>query len=592
MPKKIAHLLFLLFIAVQAATADVAVPAGGREISLAKASAVLPKEPGIATAATVAADDTAWKSGWRFEIQKQPVNAWSVQLGATVQSDIKKGDRCLLLFHARAVNGTKAFGAANVEKHDPPDYSKLGRTEFKVGPQWEEVVMPFIAGDNAAADKTSVAIHLGGEVQSIELGGVRLLDYGPDFAFEKLPQPAVSYEGREPDAPWRKAALDRIEKIRKGDFTLEVVDKDGRAQPNIEVHVSLRRHAFGFGTAVTAKWLNDESEDGQKYRDIVSSMFSKVVFENDLKPFAWTAEKNPKSTGSYRKEWIDNGLAWCAEQHIPVRGHYLMWGPWEPWSKELKDKPEALRQHLFDHMIEKLPVVGDRVVEWDCINHPAGWEANGCVDTVLGRGLYTDFMKAARQHTKLPLWVNEDQMFRSGRQQEEYAAIIAGMVKDGAAPDGIGNMAHFHSSFLPSPEDMLRTSDRFAKLAPHLQITEYDITTNGDEKLAADFTRDILITTFSHPAYTGFVMWGFWEGSHWKPETALWRKDWSPKPAAEVWKHWVTQTWHTDETLKTDAQGKVSLRGFFGRYDITIDGKTQSVQLDKAGSPLRIVINP
>ncbi|MDB6120651.1 MAG: hypothetical protein JWO08_4432 [Verrucomicrobiaceae bacterium] len=587
---KTAFFLLLFSSIFHIAKANVKVPEGGHEINLAKPSAVLPKEPGIATSSSLESPNAPGKSVWRFEIQNQPVNAWSVQLGATVQSDIKQGDRCLLLFHARAVNGNKAFGAANVERREPPDFSKLGRTEFKVGPKWEEVVMPFIASGNAVLGKTGVAIHLGGEVQSIELSGIRLLDYGPDFAFEKLPQPSVSYEGREPDAAWRKAALERIEKIRKGDFTLEVVDKDGKPQPNIGVHVSLKRHAFGFGTAVTAKWLNDESEDGKKYRDIVSSMFSKVVFENDLKPFAWAAEKDPKSTGGYRKEWIDKGLAWCAEQHIPVRGHYLMWGPWEPWSKELKDKPEILRQQIWDHMVEKLPVVGDRVVEWDCVNHPAGWEANACIDTVLGRGVYANFIKATRQHTKLPLWVNEDQMFRSGRQQEEYAAIIDGLVKDGAAPDGIGNMAHFHSSFLPSPEDMLRISDQFAKLVPHLQITEYDITANGDEKLAADFTRDILITAFSHPAYTGFVMWGFWEGSHWKPETALWRKDWSPKPAAEVWKHWVTETWRTDETLKTDAEGKASVRGFFGRYDVTVNGEVQPVVLGQSGDTLKIVL--
>ena len=44
------------------------------------------------------------------------------------------------------------------------------------------------------------------------------------------------------------------------------------------------------------------------------------------------------------------------------------------------------------------------------------------------------------------------------------------------------------------------------------------------------------LACFSHEAYTGFVMWGFWEGAHWKPETALWRKDWTEKPAAKIWK--------------------------------------------------------
>ena len=386
---KAAHLLIFLCAVIQTTAADVAVPAGGRDLVTDEGRPLLPKEAGIAAATALSSADPLWKTTWHFEIMQQPVNAWSVQLGANIQGEIKQGDRCLLLFHARAAKGTKAFGSANVEKREPPDYSKLGKTDFKVGAQWEEVILPFIASGTTVIGKAGVAIHLGGEVQSIELGGVRLLDYGPDFAFESLPHPAISYDGREPDAPWRKQALERIEKIRKGNFTIEVVDKDGRPQAGVDVHAVLKRHAFGFGSAVTAKWLNDESSDGKKYREIVSTMFSKVVFENDLKPFAWDAERDPKSTGSFRKEWLDKGLAWCAGQHIPVRGHYLMWRPWEPWSREMKDRPEALRQRLWDHMSEKLPLVGDRVVEWDCINHPAGWEAKGCIDTLLGPEIYT-----------------------------------------------------------------------------------------------------------------------------------------------------------------------------------------------------------
>lgn len=72
--------------------------------------------------------------------------------------------------------------------------------------------------------------------------------------------------------------------------------------------------------------------------------------------------------------------------------------------------------------------------------------------------------------------------------------------------------------------ERLAHSDRFANLVPALQITEFDVGADGDEELAADFTRNALITTSSHPAYTGFVFWGFWEGAHWKPETARWRK--------------------------------------------------------------------
>jgi GH35 family endo-1,4-beta-xylanase len=235
-------------------------------------------------------------------------------------------------------------------------------------------------------------------------------------------------------------------------------------------------------------------------------------------------------------------------------------------------------------MRDEVPTVGDRVCEWDALNHPAAWEKGICIDTVLGKEFYTEVFKEARKLTKLPLWINEDQVFRPGRQQEEYYEIIQGLITAGAKPDGIGNQAHFHSSFLPSPEDLLKNSDRFAALVPALEITEFDVNTNGDEALAADFTRDLLITCFSHPAYTGFVMWGFWEGAHWKPETALWRKDWSEKPSAKVWKEWVCGKWKTDAAAKCDKDGKATLSAFYGRYEITVskDGKSSTKEVDFA----------
>ncbi len=365
-------------------------------------------------------------------------------------------------------------------------------------------------------------------------------------------------------------AVARIEKLRKGDFALSVADPSGTPLANADVHASLKRHEFGFGSAVTAQWLNDTSPDGQRYRAIVEECFSRVVLENDMKTFAWDAMKDPAATGRYRREWLDKALAWLADRHISVRGHYLCWAPFEPWSEKLKDKPDAIRAKIFEHMREIAPAMEGKVAEWDAVNHPAGWEKDICIDTVLGRNFYTEVFKEARRLTKAPLWINEDQVFRPGRQQEEYYEIIKKLVEDGAAPDGIGNQAHFHSSFLPSPEQMLENSDRFAALVPALELTEFDVTTNGDEKLAADFTRDVLISTFSHPAYTGVVMWGFWEAAHWKPEAALWRKDWSEKPAAKVWRELVGGKWRTDATLKTDAHGRANLRGFYGQYDFEI----------------------
>ena len=81
---------------------------------------------------------------------------------------------------------------------------------------------------------------------------------------------------------------------------------------------------------------------------------------------------------------------------------------------------------------------------------------------------------------------------------------------------------------------------------------------------------------FSHPAADAFVMWGFWEGRHWLPKGAMFRRDWTPKPNLEAYRDLVFREWWTDVTGQTDQDGVFATRGFKGDYDIeiTLNGET------------------
>lgn len=97
--------------------------------------------------------------------------------------------------------------------------------------------------------------------------------------------------------------------------------------------------------------------------------------------------------------------------------------------------------------------------------------------------------------------------------------------------------AHFGLDVTPLVK-MLAVLDRFARFGLPIQITEFDAQL-PNETLQAEFTRDFLTTMFSHPAVSGVVMWGFWEGRHDSPATALWRCNWTPKPNATAWMNLV-----------------------------------------------------
>ena len=87
-------------------------------------------------------------------------------------------------------------------------------------------------------------------------------------------------------------------------------------------------------------------------------------------------------------------------------------------------------------------------------------------------------------------------------------------------------------------------------------------------------------------------MWGFWEGRHWRPQAALWRKDWSEKPSGKVWRQLVKDKWHTRAEGRTDGKGKYLVRGFHGAYEITVNSngifKTVTATLAKEGSEIQV----
>ncbi len=77
-------------------------------------------------------------------------------------------------------------------------------------------------------------------------------------------------------------------------------------------------------------------------------------------------------------------------------------------------------------------------------------------------------------------------------------------------------------------------------------------------------------------------MWGFWEGN-WIPVSSLYRRDWSPTPAAQAYRDLVFKQWWTTWSGHADAQGKCSLRAFYGTYRVTTGGKETTVSLKRTG---------
>lgn len=550
-------------------------PPGGRVI-LATQAKLTPLTGSFGTGTTVSVSGQSFTEAIRVEVREVvPSQPWKVQLGGSLgAATIATGDVLLLSYMARSVGGGEGEVSGKVQL-PAPGFLQIGIADkVKLGTNWERIYQTMIADADVAAGQGQFYFLLGAKVQHIEIADVSLLNYGREFDIKKLPRRKVTYEGRSPDAAWRKPANERIEKIRKADYALQIVDAAGMPLANKTVTVDLARHEFGVGSCVTRKLLTAETPDGVKYREIVKRTFSKVVFENDFKPGLFPVDEKG------RKE-LDQSLAWLAENGIPARGHYLIQEAVDSWTRENFGDPVKFKDDMLRSVRERIAFAGDRVIEWDVINHPIAWhgaELLGDKPAPL-KTLSMDVLREATRLTKLPLCINEDQIFKPGPQQDETYNMLARLKEEGIPIAGLGNQGHFNSGFLPSPDELLRVTERFTAVVPKQFISEYDITTNADEELAADYTRDVMTVCFSHPAYDAFIIWGFWEGRHWVPSAAFWKLDWSPTPAALMWENLIGRQWHTRENLTSDAQGIIRWRGFKGTYQIIRSDGGSSVPL-------------
>jgi hypothetical protein len=116
------------------------------------------------------------------------------------------------------------------------------------------------------------------------------------------------------------------------------------------------------------------------------------------------------------------------------------------------------------------------------------------------------------------------------------------------------------------------------------ELRKSQLTAEEEQAKAAALTEFYRIC-FAHPQVTGIMMWGFWEGANWIPQSSLYKRDWTPTPAALAYEDLVLKRWWTRWQGTADANGRAELRAFFGKYRVTVDGKQTVLQHTASGRP-------
>jgi GH35 family endo-1,4-beta-xylanase len=491
---------------------------------------------------------------------------WSCGAAVDTVAAVSQGDLLVARFWIRAVEGREgtAYTRFIIEKNGP-NYDKLLSIPIACGPQWR-LIERVCAGRDYSAAGLHVVFYLGYSPQCFEVAGLSVVDYGRDVSASDLGIDSDTYEGREPGAEWRTAAANRIDRHRKADLVVQVVDRGGFPVRDAQIEVRMLRHYFGFGSAVTAELLTSSSPDAVRYREMVGRLYNKVVFENDLK---WSPWENLSA-----RPRLFQALSWLRSLNIAVRGHCLVWPGWSNMPGDVRNLAgEALRNRIRNHVLDEAgaPDLVAGLAEWDVLNEPY---SNHDVMDILGKAeMGAWFALASQASPNTELYVNDYDILEAeggaGRHQEHFYKTIDYLKNQLQAPiHGIGLQCHFSGRLTP-PVRILEILDAFGRFGLPLQATELDIGA-PNEQLQADYLRDFMTALFSHPSVNGILMWGFWEGRHWRPEAALYRRDWSLKPAAKAWEDLVFGEWWTNVDASVDEHGRATVRGFKGDYEVRV----------------------
>ncbi len=436
----------------------------------------------------------------------------------------------------------------------------------------------------------------------------------------------------EQDQSWRERAQRDIEAYRKGDACITVTDETGAPVPGAKITAVQKTHEFRFGANL---FMLDELESEEK-NAIYKEKFAELLNMATL-PFYWNTlepeEGKPRyaadSPKIYRRPAPDLCIQYCEEHGIEPREHALAYDSFFPdWlvgapTERVKAALEKRMQEVAERYADKI-----RTIE---VTNEMCWQTWRTDFYDEPDFIEWCFRTARKYFPNNELGINEAhcQIWNgAGRVTDQYYSYIEINLLRGAPIDAIGMQFHM---FYPAeneyvetrpfynPKRLYRIMDLYARFGKPLQVTELTIPAYSeaaeDEDLQAKLIEYLYTIWFSHPNMEQIIYWNLVDGYAHVPDPnpeavrssqgnmtlgenvyygGLMRFDMTPKPAYYTLKNLIHNVWHTEAAAESDASGAASFRGFYGKYEVTVEanGVTKTVEIDlsaKGGKDFTVV---
>lgn len=363
-----------------------------------------------------------------------------------------------------------------------------------------------------------------------------------------------------------------IEKHRKADAKVRVVDAEGRPVAGAKIRVEQTAHDFLFGGNIYMFDRYRSEAQNAAYKRRFQELFNYATVG-----FYWRWYERERGKPDYA--YTDKVVAWCLEHGIRMKGHPLLWGDeagLPVWSRG-QPAVDVQRQRVEEIMRR----YQGKIHFWEVVNEPSH----------LPQLRIDDPYRWARQSDpRAYLIVNDYHVLADGCPG--FFRLLSQAIRKSVPFDGIGIQAHEPRTLRFPLERVQEILDQYATLGKELHITEFTPTSSGqkitgsyregvwDEAAQADYAVKFYRVCFAHPAMRAITWWDLCDHGSWLRGGGMLRADLTPKPVYEQLKRLIHEEWRTKVSGTTDAEGRFAFRGFLGTYRVEIELPGRRVERD------------
>jgi endo-1,4-beta-xylanase len=413
------------------------------------------------------------------------------------------------------------------------------------------------------------------------------------------------------------ASADPAMRHRIAETTVTVRGADGAPLTDTEVMVEQRRHDFAFGNIgfdfiPLANGEADRDAAAAEAEAFGGASLERLeqladqwleLFNTATLPFYWGRFEPQRGKPDTAR--LKRTAEWFAERGVAIKGHPLVWHTvTAPWLLGLPlDEIEGLQRERVRREVTDFAGLVDT---WDAINEVVIMpvftaEENAITRLAYDRGriemIRLAFEEARGANPKATLLLNDFDLSTA------YECLIEGVLEAGIQIDALGLQTHMHQGYR-GEEKMLAMLDRFARyglplhltettlLSGHLmppeivdlndyQIPDWPSTPDGEARQADEVVRHYR-SLVSHPAVQAITYWGLSDDGMWLGAPGGFvRRDGTPKPSYDALRGLVKGEWWLPPTpMRTDADGRIRVSGFFGDYAVSARGTDAPFRLE------------